>query len=87
MPEKTSAESHRTLRIAVPEALAEEIRRIAAVSRRSAQSVANVVLGNRFDGLTPENVQDMWLEAVRRELGAELEFPEPAGEEDGDVDR
>lgn len=82
-----SEETQRQIKIAVPEELAAEIRRIAAVSRRSAQSVANVVLGNRFDQLEPDDIQRIWLDAVRKELGLPLEFPEPDGEEDGDVDR
>lgn len=71
MPESNA----RSVKLEVPNVLAAEIRRVAAVSRRSVQSVANAVLGDRFAGLTPEDIQRRWLNAMSLELGAALEFP------------
>lgn len=62
----------RGIRVPVPEDLAKEIRRIARVSRRSIQAVANVALGDVFETLEPKDIRSRWLDYVSRELGQEV---------------
>lgn len=70
MQEKRRApKSSRTIRIAVPEPLAAEIRRVATVARRAVQSVADAVLDDRFSDLKPEGISRRWLTSLEEELG------------------
>jgi hypothetical protein len=65
----------RALKLTVPEPLAQEIRRLADLSRRSAQEVADTVFGEVFSGYTPATVGTAWME----QLQAEILLPPPSG--------
>lgn len=68
--------STRPIKITVPEPLAVEVRRVAAVTRRSLSEVTDVTLLGYLEEVDPASVQSIFFRHLQRQLGEPLPFDE-----------